>query len=274
MAKRNRGTTQAVIEKRLKEGRGQGRGADYKPWLTIQDVSSTGTCSRVKGWKTGRIHHLLSQHEVSYFYILDWSPGVVDILEQFPLLPLLETIEIAEKLGFRHPTDPKTKELIVMTTDFYIAVRQGLGVSYQARTVKPSEQLEDKRTIEKFEIERQYWKKRNINWGIVTECDIPPIFVKNIKWLHDRFYSDTLSLSERDILRAKKLLSQWIAQRDGPLTEITADCDDKLGLEPGDSLSIVRHLLATRELRVDMNQSINPRKKLVLLESQSFDPFQ
>lgn len=272
MAKRNRVTTQALIEKRLKEGRGQGRGADYKPWLTIQDVGSTGTCSRIKGWKTSRIHHLLSQYERSYFYILDWSPGVSDILEQFPLLPLSETIEIAEKLGFRHPIDPKTKELIVMTTDFYIAVRQGLGVSYQARTVKPSEHLEDKRTIEKFEIERQYWNKKDITWGIVTERDIPPVLVKNIEWLHDRFYTDTLSLSERDILRAKKLLIQWIAQRNDPLTEITADCDDKLGLEPGNSLSVVRHMLAKHELRVDMNQPINPRKKLVLLETQSFVP--
>jgi hypothetical protein len=271
MAKRKRQTTQAVIEKRIEEGRGQGTGFNYKPWLTVQDVSSTGTCKRIKGLKTGRRHELLSQHEVRYFHILDWSPIVEDIQEQYPLLPLSETLEIAEKLGIRHPTDPKTQEPIVMTTDFYIAIRQGMGVSYQARTVKPSDQLENERTIEKFEIERQYWLKRNISWGIVTEREFPPALAKNIDWISKRFDEDKLTLSERQILQAKKLLIQWIAQRDEPLTEITADCDDKLSLEPGDSLSIVRHMLARRELLIDLNQPINPRKRLVLLKAPSVD---
>lgn len=271
MAKRKRQTTQAVIEKRIEEGRGQGRGFNYKPWLTVQDVSSMGTCKRIKGLTTGRRHELLSQHEVRYFYILDWSPIVEDIQEQYPLLPLSETLEIAEKLCIRHPTDPKTQEPIVMTTDFYIAIRQRMGVSYQARTVKPSDQLENERTIEKFEIERQYWLKRNISWGIVTEHEIPPVLAKNIDWISKRFDEDKLTLSEREILEAKKLLIQWIAQRDEPLTEITADCDDKLGLEPGDSLSVVRHMLARRELLIDLNQPINPRKKLVLLKAPSAD---
>jgi hypothetical protein len=271
MAKRKRQTTQAVIEKRIEEGRGQGTGFNYKPWLTVQDVSSTGTCKRIKGLKTGRRHELLSQHEVRYFHILDWSPIVEDIQEQYPLLPLSETLEIAEKLGIGHPTDPKTQEPIVMTTDFYIAIRQSMGVSYQARTVKPSDQLENERTIEKFEIERQYWLTRNISWGIVTEREFPPVIAKNIDWISKRFDKDQLSLSERQILDAKKLLIQWIAQRDEPLTEITGDCDDKLGLEPGDSLSVVRHMLARRELLIDLNQPINPRKRLVLLKAPSVD---
>ncbi len=41
MAKRKRTLTDKLIEKRIKEGRGQGIGADYKPWLTVQDVPST-----------------------------------------------------------------------------------------------------------------------------------------------------------------------------------------------------------------------------------------
>lgn len=271
MPKRKRLTTHAVIEKRLEEGRGQGSGFNYKPWLTVQDVSSKGRCKRIKGLTTGRRHELLSQQEVRYFCILDWSPIVEDIREQYPLLPLSETREIAEQLGIRHPADPKTQELIVMTTDFYIAIRQGIGVSYRARTIKPSEALENERNIEKFEIERQYWFKRNISWGIVTEHEIPPVLAKNIDWISKRFDEDKLTLSEREIIQAKKLLIEWIAQRDDPLTVITADCDDKLGLVPGDSLSVVRHMLARRELLIDLNQPINLRKKLVLLAAPSVD---
>jgi len=49
MAKRNRSNSPARIEARLIEGRGQGRGGDYKPWLRIQDVPSQGLASRVRG---------------------------------------------------------------------------------------------------------------------------------------------------------------------------------------------------------------------------------
>jgi len=56
--------------------------------------------------------------ERNYFYLTEYSDVVVDIREQFPLLPLEETIVIAEELGLKHPTNPKTQEPIVMTTDF------------------------------------------------------------------------------------------------------------------------------------------------------------
>jgi hypothetical protein len=129
--------TQALIEQRIREGRGQGRGADYKPWLMIRDVPSLGLSERIRGWKSARVHHLLSQLEVNYFYTLEWSTVVTDIREQYPLLPLSETKLIAKHCGISHPTSPKTSQPIVMTTDFLITVRQGMGVAEVARTVKP-----------------------------------------------------------------------------------------------------------------------------------------
>lgn len=70
MAKRKRKTDATVYDQRIKEGRGQGYGLDYKPWLLIHDVPSLGLVTRAKGWKTGREHHLLSQLELEYFYLL------------------------------------------------------------------------------------------------------------------------------------------------------------------------------------------------------------
>lgn len=47
------------------------------------------------------------------------------------------------------------------------------NISYDiVRTIKPKDDLMDERVIEKFEIERRFWEKRDINWGIVTEEDI------------------------------------------------------------------------------------------------------
>jgi hypothetical protein len=213
MAKRKRQTDQEVIEKRLKEGRGQGRGADYKPWLLVQDVPSQGLATRIKGWKTKRVHHFLSNLELSYFYVLEWSPVVFDIREQYPLLPLEETFAIAEQCGIRHPTDPKTKEPIVMTTDFFITLPRSIEVIEQARTLKTAKDLQSERTLEKLEIERRYWQNRDIDWGIVTEQEIPQALAKNVDWLHAFFRIEDLSpLSETEIRRIATALTLRMAQ--------------------------------------------------------------
>ena len=41
-----------------------------------------------------------------------------------------------------------------------------------ARTVKMKDELLKERVLEKFEIEREYWQRRDIDWGIVTEEEI------------------------------------------------------------------------------------------------------
>ncbi len=83
MAGTFKGLNQAQIDKRLKEGRGQG--SDYKPFIYTRDVSSQGRSHRLLGSKTRRLHHLLSDLELAIFLTLDWSPQVTDIREQFPM---------------------------------------------------------------------------------------------------------------------------------------------------------------------------------------------
>ncbi|CAM5186253.1 transposase [Lysinibacillus sphaericus] len=144
MSKRTR-TSKA--EKWIKEGRGSGVGADYKPWLNIQDVSSKGRSTRLKGIKTNRQHEFLSDLERNHFYLTEYSDSVVDIREQFPLLPLEETIVIADELGLKHPTDPKTNEPVVMTTDFLLTVEKGSGLVELARTIKIKDELLPKRKL-------------------------------------------------------------------------------------------------------------------------------
>nr|WP_245833202.1 TnsA endonuclease N-terminal domain-containing protein [Oceanobacillus timonensis] len=103
------------VDKWVKEGRGAGNDVNYQPWLKIQDVSSLGRSTRLKGIKTGRQHEFLSDLERNCFYVAEFSDVTLDVHEQFPLLPHEETILIADELGVKHPTDPKTGESIVMT---------------------------------------------------------------------------------------------------------------------------------------------------------------
>lgn len=257
--------TDAGSHKRISNSRGQGRGSNYLPWLTVRDVPSIGLSFRIKKWKSHRIHHLLSQLEANYFYTLEWSLMVTDVREQYPLLPLSETLQIASLKGISHPTSPKTNQPIVMTTDFLITISQGMGVAEVARTIKPKQKLNSQRTREKLEIERCYWAKRNINWGIVTEQEIPTVLAANIKWLHPFFDSQFLNLPQEKLPLVKTLLTQLVQFTDTNLAQIATDCDEQLHLPPGSSLSVARHLIATRQWLVDMNQPIEPREKLTLI---------
>ena len=149
----------------LREGRGQGSGQEYIPWIKIHDFPSKGVCSRIYCEKTHRIHHLLSHNEENYFYMLSCDPLVTDIREQFPLR-LSETLEIAKRMHIRHPQ--KGSFPFVLTTDFLIS----RGDRLEARTIKSAGELQNKRICEKFSIEYAYWKSKGIDWKIVTDRNI------------------------------------------------------------------------------------------------------
>lgn len=264
MAKRNRSVTPKSRERRRKEGRGLGTGKDYKPELRIQDVASIGLATRDRGWKTERIHHFMSQLEWLFFYILEWSPQVLDIREQFPL-DLEETLAIAKSLGIRHPTDPRTKEPIVMTTDFVITVGNMTHSVLVARTIKYRNKLASRRVMQKFEIERGYWTNRNVDWGIVTEQDISREFATNVQWIHShRDLKSLAPITNATVREVEAYLAPRLWSHTTPLRNLTDECDGTLSLKSGTSLAIVRHLLANRRLEIDMSKGIQPESILRL----------
>ena len=271
MAGRRRRIDQSSIEDNIRQGFGQGRGEDYRPWLQVRDVPSQGVSSKIKGWTTGRVHEFFSQHELRYFFLLDWASVIVDIREQFPLLPLDETLAIAAQLNYSHPLHPRTKSPIIMTTDFVLTHQQSTGSVEQARTVKPAEALSSQRILEKLEIERCYWRQRGVSWGIVTDREIPEVFARNVAWIHPFRQPDALSLSTEELQQITQALNQRVIQDHSSLAAIAAACDDQLAFPPGTSLSVARHLLASRQWRVNMHQLIHPRKPLVLIHPPNLE---
>lgn len=256
MAKRQRGMTKNKIEKWIKEGRGKGVGIDYKPWLLVQDVPSAGRCHREVGMKIPRQYTFLSDMENRYFQIIEYSDSVVDIREQYPLLPIEETVFIAGELGVKHPTDPFTSEQIVMTTDFLITVTKNGENKLLARTVKSSDDLNSERTIEKLEIERRFWEKQGVDWGIVTEHEINRIFADNIKAIR-KYYDLTICGLFNDIeeLQIKKHILQLSNELCGDLVSVRNICnnfDEKHGLDGGTSLALFKHLVVTRQIDIDI----------------------
>ena len=129
-------------------GYGQGTGREYKPWLDKEKVWVLRPVTSLKGWTTGRVHYLVGELAHPYFYLVEWSESVLDIREQYPLLPLEETLAIAKGLGIRHPVHGQTRKPIVLVTDFLLMVQQEGKSVQQARALASVASLEDQRGIE------------------------------------------------------------------------------------------------------------------------------
>ena len=233
----------------LKEGRGQGTGSDYKPWIFIHDFPSRGVSARIPGRTTGRIHHLLSRNEEYYFYILDSDPDVLDIQEQFPLR-LTETLEIARQLNIKHPW--KGDFPFVMTTDFLVTRKDGL----HARTIKCSDELDNARIIEKFSIEHAYWATRGIDWKIITEKQISLDRALNCQWLYS---GDTLEslIPDPGIRQEAQAALMGLVDEDSILpTGCIEPFENAFCLPAGSAIALYTSLIITGAVSPDMSKKL------------------
>ena len=251
MSKHTRQWNQQKYENYLREGRGQGEGMDYKPWVRIQDFASKGTVSRVYSPKTGRVHHLLSNNEKYYFYLLEWSDQVLDIREQFPLADIQTAMAIADSAGIKYPTDNVSGFPYVLSCDFFITTRNGM----KARTIKQSSELNRTRVVEKLEIERRYWKRQNIDWKLVTENEIRQPLAKNLEWLHSAYVYEDIPTCLRNELFAR--LKEQYDGTELPVVTITDAADYTYGFAHGTCLSLFKYLVWTKYISFDLSHELN-----------------
>ncbi len=252
MSKRMRIWNSNKFNRYVREGRGHGEGMHYSPWIHVQDFPSLGTVSRILGSKTGRVHHFMSTNEKNYFYLLEWADDVLDIREQYPLMDVELAVDLAGKTGIRYPRDSVSGFPYVLTCDFMITSTHG----FKARTIKLSSDLQNRRTLEKLEIERRYWDSVGIDWRIVTEHEIPVRKAKNIEWLHTAHpLSDEIKnlVSNEDILiRLRNVCSR----SDYSLYDLAAWVDHTYGFLDGAGLQAIRYLIWAKQLPCALESEI------------------
>ena len=241
----------------IEEGKGQGEGANYRPWLGPREGGQLGNVHRILGHTTGRIHVLFGGNERSLFYLLDWSDSVLDIREQYPMDRDV-TSALAEELGIRHPRIIGTKFVYVMTTDVLATVATDAGVVHHAFDCKPQSELDKPRVRELLTIHQEYWKAQHVVWTPVIEKSIHTDTVMNLRWIHPRRSAEFLPTGGRDL---GDLLSSLGAHlRNHPEQGVAASCrchDLQEGVPPGTSLAIVRHALATKHWRFNVTERLD-----------------
>jgi hypothetical protein len=261
MKRGNRKWTDATIDNKIKAGHGQGEGPNYIPWTTIYDFNSSGWDRSYKGKKVKRQQHLFSNYEFYYCLLLDWSDYVVDIREHFPLLSNEETVRIAESLNIKHKANKESGTPYVLTSDFFIVTNINGRYKNMVRTVIESKNLDRKEKIEQFEIERIYWESRDIDWGIVTEKDLPMDIVRNLIWLEESWELNNIEdFKETDFLTLVDILKESIKTKESTIYNVTAILDKHYGTETGTFLHLFKHLVFKKELRIDISKPIKISK--------------
>lgn len=126
--------TREVRERLIGQGRGQGHGPSYQPWIRIGEFPNRGNSFRVHSPLTGRTHHYLSNLEYRHHLLCEYLGNVADIREQYPIHPITETLALAHELGIAHPEFGGHARTI--TTDSLLTIDEGETRRPLARSLK------------------------------------------------------------------------------------------------------------------------------------------
>ncbi|CAH6803778.1 transposase [Vibrio chagasii] len=239
-------------QRALKNRYGIGQGSEYKPWLRIQDVKSKGTRSLIYGRKSQRDHHMMSSIESEFFYLAEFSDSVIDIREQFPILPLNYTQKVASILGVEHPAHPQTKEPIIMTTDQLLTVSSLQGNSYHAVSVKPEDESDNLRVLEKIDIERVCWELLGVKFSYFTGNDLTKTQSRNLDWATSPFRENPVLFSNEQVdcaLSIIRLGQCFIEDIHSRFVSMSIASNN-------DALLLIRYLIAEKFIDVDLSINI------------------
>lgn len=263
--------TEDRIKRYVKEGRGEGTGPTYRPWIEVGDFSSRGDSRRVFSRLTNRTHHLLSGIEFDFFVLAEFTPGIVDIREQYPL-ERDQTLSIAAAMGIKHPQYPSTNVDAVMTCDFLVTRERNGRQTHEVFNCKSIDEANDARSLEKLEIQRRYFDERDIPHFIVFDTMLPATKIRNIQWIrdgglsedeiepHPGYYTDHSQRLLHDIVQHRRQVS---------LQDYTERYDERTGALPGTGLRVVRMLLAERLLVTDLNEPELHRAPLAMFKQSN-----
>jgi hypothetical protein len=243
-------------QRALRNGYGLGQGEEYKPWYQIQDRSSRAGRSLIHGLKTNRSHHLMSEIETEFFYLIDFCDSVIDIREQFPLIPLDLSQKIATAYDIPHPLHPKSKEPLVLTTSFLITTKNNEEISYHATATTSAEQLD---------IERIWWSLLDIPFQCYTSSELNDSEARNIAWITSSIRSGLVNFSSIQIETAVSLLriKKYF------IKEICELYVNQLQVPHDDALNLLLTLIAQKHITIDLTHIIDDSNFIEVLSIEN-----
>lgn len=175
-----------ILRSRIEAGRGIDRGASYLPWKMVREIGSPGTCSEVLGVRSGRIHHLFSEPETTYFYLLERDSTVVDVREQWPILDLTRTFQLASSLGVPH-THWSTRNPEPLTIDFLVTRSRSNGSHEVARSVTSPAELADPDKRMTLAVAQAWCREKSVPWALVDTSKFSKTMLTTLRYIRQWF---------------------------------------------------------------------------------------
>lgn len=279
--------TPQVLERFQREGRGTGTYADYTPWHRVSrgDPSSKGR-SHLIVWRN-RQRELLSDQEWGGLNFAGMVPGLVDLVEQFPinqdpaphdlsrwqvgcgLKQFPGTLEIATELGIKHPqlTEGDITHTWTSTTDLLLVIRNAdRSLELLAVSCKPSSAL-SKRAKELLRLEKTYWNQRGVEWLLITpeqyEKSVGLTLRRSSPWGFDESASETAMRIACKVVRS----APW-----HPYSDVIRQLTDSLGGETyrHEAQRALWQAVWRGLLPVDLRRGWRPHQPLSLISREAF----
>jgi hypothetical protein len=261
----------------------------YRSYLTVRQVNKVGRRHWLFCQKQRRQAHLLSDGELRMYTKLLWQPGCIKVMEQFAL-DIDETLDIAVAANLIHPRNWQTYEAYVMTTDFVVQqhdVANPSKIVTIAYTFKYFGQIyevnaagrildswsedslsENKvvrknlRTWQKFAIEKEFWRRRGVEYRVVTERDATKEQFWNIGFCAS---SQKLIFEKNEICEFVQLfVKTWQQNFRKPLNTLITLVASDLNIDKHYALSVFKYAVLHHFLPLEHSSSLQPFRPLEL----------
>jgi len=249
--------TDEKIEEMRRAGLGKGEGANYQPWIHVQDFDSCGQSRRVPSPVVGgRGIHCFSNSEYWIVLMLENESDVIDIREQFPL-NRQDTQAVAAELQIKHPCYPRTKVPMVMTVDFLVTrLIQGMK-RYEAIECKDEAGLSNIEKLTRICIPKTVCERESTPYRLVNKADLPRNRIRNLEWIRGGFiHEDEVEPSPGYFDIARQRFIQCVGRATLSLEPLNCFCeafDRTYGYQQGTGLKVARQTMYLKQVSADLD---------------------
>jgi hypothetical protein len=265
--------TEERIAERFAQGRGQGSGDNYIPWVWVQEFPSKANQTRVPSCRLKRTIHTFSYLERAMHLWHEYA-GYSDYREQLPMDRRI-TLGAAAQLGVRHPIYPKSHRPAVMMLDALVTKTSPSGKrTVEAWDAKPHKKLDNRRIRDKLKLHKAFCAYIGIEHSTFTESTLPHDMVDTLEWARGGLPIEDELLPYPNFLQVEgKRLLHWLrsVNHERSVQALCACWDQVNHFESGTSLRLFKLLLWTKKVYVRLDQ---PEPWYAQLPDQRFYMYQ
>ncbi|WP_027330156.1 TnsA endonuclease N-terminal domain-containing protein [Marinimicrobium agarilyticum] len=239
---------------------------EYRSFVRVSQTKFVGRRHLHLCPRQNRPITLLSDGEYRAYQMLLWRSNATAIYEQFPL-DIEETIDISDELGVIHPNGWDRKSRIryahVMSTDFlvnHLDCRTGetISTAYTFKyhnSIYPLELNRSvRRTWQKLDIEKEFWRRRNVEYRVITERDATKPIAYNLDLCRFEYDPD----AQLDVLGqfSKSFSATWCENRFVDLRTIIESTSKSMGITSKRAITIFKNAILYRVLPINLDNRI------------------